>query len=84
VKKAKSFADGKRIGRRAGKRDGLKAALEVVNRWRAREQEHLACALKGDVPPKANATDIADDARSREAVLRGAAADIREILTDLG
>ncbi len=72
----RTFTDGKRVG--------LKAALKIVNGWRARENDWLERARKGDVAPKANAADIADDARSREAVLRGAAADIRALLTELG
>ncbi len=71
-------------GRRVGKREGIEVALAILDDYRARENDWLERARKGDVAPKANAADIADDARSREAVLRGAAADIRALLTELG
>jgi hypothetical protein len=60
--------------------DGIKAALKIIDVWRARENAWLERARKGDIAPRTNAPAIADDARSREAVLRGAAADIRALL----
>jgi hypothetical protein len=66
----------------AGRREGIEAALSILDDWRARENEWFERARKGDIALKVNAAGIATDARSREAVLRGAAADIRYLLQE--
>lgn len=65
-----------------GRRSGIEAALKIIDDWRAREDEWKERAKNGDVHPRVDRARLLEDASTREAVLRGAAADIRELLKD--
>lgn len=61
--------------------DGVRAALKIVEDWRAREVVWKERAKNDEtLPARVDRARLLEDASTRESVLRGAAADIRQFL----